>query len=151
MVSSSPAWRGGCRRPRYFARCRQGIVIGPRGTERFNIAAWIKEKLWTSRPNRRDKTPLSSRTNHLLGGKAPSTYLASLEKSYGHTADRVDEILRTHQLEPGLLRSDAFHEFIQVRATRLLNLIEDAMGKAVSGRDSAEVISAFGAPLSSTG
>lgn len=104
--------------------------------------------LWNSSVN---KTPLSSRTNRLLGGKAPSTYLTSLEKSYGHTADRLDEILRTHQLEPGLLRSDAFDEFIWVRATRLLNLIEDAMGKTVSGRDSDEVISAFGAPLSSTG
>jgi len=100
--------------------------------------------LWNSSVN---KTPLSSRTHHLLGGKAPSAYLSSLEKSCGHTADRLDEILRTHQLEPGLLRSDAFHEFILVRATRLLNLIEDAMGKAVSGRDSDEVIAAFGAPL----
>jgi len=94
-----------------------------------------------------NKAPLSSRTNRALGGKAPSSYLATLEKRYGHSVDRLDEILRTHQLEPGFLRSDAFHEFILDRATRLLNLIEDAMGKEVSGRDSNEVIAAFGAPL----
>jgi len=100
--------------------------------------------LWNSSVN---KTPLSSRTNRLLGSKAPSAYLGSLEKSYGHAPDRLDEILRTHQVKPGLLRSDAFDEFIRDRAVRLLALIEDAMGKAVSGRDSEEVISAFGAPL----
>ena len=63
---------------------------------------------------------------------------------------RLDEILHSHQLNPTLLRSDNFEEFIRDRAGRLLDLIERAMGKAISGRDSEEVIRNFGGPLPST-
>ena len=60
---------------------------------------------------------------------------------------RLDEILRTHQVLPGLMRSDSFEDFIRDRAARLLNLIEAATGKAITGRDSDEVVQEFGGPL----
>lgn len=100
--------------------------------------------VWNSSIN---KTPLPSNTNRLQGTKAPSVYLFTLENTYGHTTARLDDILRTHQLDPGFLRSDAFEEFIRARASRLLDLIEKATGKTVSGRDSDEVRIALGAPL----
>lgn len=73
-------------------------------------------------------------TNRLLGGKPPSVYILNLEKNYGYKLERLKEILVTHQLDHTLLQTDNFEEFIRNRANKLLNLIEDAMGKNISGK-----------------
>ena len=100
--------------------------------------------IWNSAVN---KAPLSARTNRLLGGRAPGDYLSSLEKNQGMATDRLDQILLTHGISPGLLRTNSFEEFVRDRASQLLDLIEKAMGKAIVGRDSDEVIRDFGGPL----
>lgn len=99
---------------------------------------------WNSVVN---KAPITARTNRILGGSAPSRYLQSIESRHGVRPERLDTILGTHCVDPGLLRRDEFDAFIRARACRLLDLVEGAMGKAVSGRDSEEVVEAFGAPL----
>jgi hypothetical protein len=99
---------------------------------------------WNSVVN---KTPLTARTNRIVGANAPSRYLASIEKNHGVGAVRLDEIVRTHIIDPSLLRADAFDDFIRDRARRLLHIVEKAMGKAVVGRDAEEVVVAFGAAL----
>ena len=48
-------------------------------------------------------------------------------------------------LSPELMRSDDFAGHIIFRAKALLDSIEKAMGKPISGRDSEDVIKAFGA------
>jgi hypothetical protein len=58
--------------------------------------------------------------------------------------------LRSHLINSALLRSDDFDNFIRDRATKLLDLIEKAIGKSVTGRDSDEVIAAFGGKLTSS-
>jgi hypothetical protein len=73
--------------------------------------------------------------------------LKAIEQNHGMASGRLDEILRSHQIDPVLLRSDSFEEFIRIRAGRLLDLIERSMGKAVSGRVADEVIREFGGPL----
>lgn len=82
-----------------------------------------------------NKTPLSYRTNRIVGGVAPSDYLAKLEKGNPSTppiaTDRLDSYLRSHLIEPDLLRQDRFDDFMEDRQKRLLGLIERAMGKAV--------------------
>lgn len=103
-----------------------------------------KRGLWNSAVN---KSPLSAKTNRAIGGKPPSAYLASIEKGSKIDPPRLDEILRTHQVSPFLLRGDSFEGFIRDRAARLLNLIESATGKAIGGRDSDEVVQEFGGPL----
>jgi len=105
-----------------------------------------KRSLWNSSVN---KAPLSAKTNRIIGGKAPSDYLRNIEKHYNMDTRRLDEILQTHKIDPYLLRSDAFEAFIRDRAARLLNLIESAMGKRISGRDSDEVIHEYGEALPS--
>ena len=45
------------------------------------------------------------------------------------------------------LRANDFDNFIRRRASALLGLIEEATGKAVSGRDSEETAKAFGGVL----
>lgn len=104
----------------------------------------FKRFKWNSVIN---KAPLSARTNRIIGGKAPSSYLASLEKNHHISRDRLDEIITSHQASPHAMKSDDFNMFIVDRAINLLDLIQSAMGKAVSGRDSEEVMLEFGQPL----
>lgn len=78
-----------------------------------------------------NKTALSSSTNRQSGGRAPSVYLPLLEDKCGITPSRMDEILRSHCIEPSLLRADLFDEFFNARAEALLRLVETAIGKEV--------------------
>lgn len=71
-----------------------------------------------------------------------------MERAHKGPADRLDQILESRQINPAILRADRFDAFIRDRARRLIDLISEAMGKKVTGRDSDEVISAFGAALS---
>lgn len=57
------------------------------------------------------------------------------------------EAITSHKVDYDLLKADDFDGFIIDRAVRLLDRIELAMGKAVSGRDSEDTIKAFGSPL----
>ncbi|WP_337176287.1 DUF262 domain-containing protein [Paludisphaera sp.] len=89
-----------------------------------------------------NKTPLSYRTNRIVGGAAPSAYLAKLEAGNANTPpierSRLDAYLRSHLIDPDLLRSDSFEEFMEDRQRRLLALIEAAIGKPVYTGDSVE-------------
>jgi hypothetical protein len=105
----------------------------------------IKRERWNSVIN---KTPLAASTNRFIGGYAPSRYLERIENDKGIGRADLDRFLGTHEIEPRLLRSDSFDEFLRDRASRLLGLIEAATGKSVAGRDSEETIQVFGGPLS---
>lgn len=80
-----------------------------------------------------NKTPLSYRTNRIIGGAAPSEYLAKLEKGNKGTpaidSTTLDGYLASHMIAPVLLRADKFYEFMDDRQKRLLALIEKATGK----------------------
>ncbi len=76
-----------------------------------------------------NKTAISAKTNRMIGGNAPSAYLGKLEKSAGIATSRMDEILSSHVIEPGLLRGDDFGAFFDARQRTLLQRIEKAMGK----------------------
>ncbi|RWE83373.1 MAG: DUF262 domain-containing protein [Mesorhizobium sp.] len=81
-----------------------------------------------------NKTPLSYKTNRIIGGVAPSAYLQRLQTGTPDTpainADRLDQILASHLIDPALIRADSFAAFMADRQSRLLALIEKAMGKA---------------------
>ncbi|MEA5079745.1 MAG: DUF262 domain-containing protein [Anaerolineaceae bacterium] len=78
-----------------------------------------------------NKTPISAKTNRMIGGNAPSIYLSKVEKGAGIEPDRMDEILESHVISPELLRSDDVEKMWQYRERALLSLIETAMGKSV--------------------
>jgi len=96
-----------------------------------------RRELWNSVIN---KAPLSSRTNRVIGGYKPSTYIESIQKHEKISSDRLDEIFLSHLIDPGKIRSDDFAGFIEHRAGELLTIIEQAMGKTISGRDSEEYL-----------
>ncbi len=80
-----------------------------------------------------NKTPLSFRTNRIIGGVAPSDYLTRLER--GDTATpaiesaKLDGFLRSHLIDPEALRQNRFDAVMADRQKRLLRLIEQATGK----------------------
>ncbi len=81
-----------------------------------------------------NKTPLSYRTNRMIGGVAPSEYLAYLEA--GNDANppiegtKLDAYIASHLINPTLLRGNQFEAFMADRKKRLLALIEQATGKS---------------------
>jgi hypothetical protein len=81
-----------------------------------------------------NKTPLSYRTNRIIGGIAPSEYLAKLEKGDEQTPaierNKLDTYLRSHLIDSALLYADKFDAFMADRQNRLLALIEQATGKS---------------------
>lgn len=81
-----------------------------------------------------NKTPLSARTNRLIGGVAPSVYLArianGIENNPAIPRARLRRILKSHEIDMSLLQDDNFRAFFDNRRTALLSLIETAMGKA---------------------
>ena len=105
----------------------------------------LPEEKWNSVIN---KAPLSARTNRAIGGDAPSKYIEALQGK-GIPWDEMNSILESHEIRPGIIRTDNFNAFVRDRASRLLDLIERATGKAIPGRDSDEVVAAFGGSLCS--
>ena len=80
-----------------------------------------------------NKSPLSKRTNILIGGDAPSVYLKRLETKQGISSSDLDAIIRSHLIDPEVLRADDFDSFFNARLATLSGLVEDAMGKPVVG------------------
>jgi hypothetical protein len=82
-----------------------------------------------------NKTPLSYRTNRIVGGVAPSEYTERLEKGNSTTPPidtaKLNSYFASHLIDPSLLRADDFDAFMEDRQKRLLGLIEEATGKSV--------------------
>lgn len=78
-----------------------------------------------------NKTPLSKVTNIQLGGLDPRLYMSRLD-SNGLSADQVDDLIRTHAIDPAYLRAGDFDAYFADRRRRLVALVEAAMGKAVN-------------------
>ena len=79
-----------------------------------------------------NKSPIDSHTNRLIGGNAPSRYLAKLQEKYGIDSHDLDSILHSHDINPSALRSDDFPSFFNERFERMVELIERATGKAAN-------------------
>ena len=79
-----------------------------------------------------NKTAISYKANRMIGGRAPSEYLAQIQThAQVQLKDpAMDIILRSHVIDPALLRADAFEAFYSTRKAALLGLVERAMGKA---------------------
>lgn len=83
-----------------------------------------------------NKTPLSYKTNRILGGVAPSDYLGRLEKG-GKDAPPIEpsalnDYLASHAMDPGLLRVDDFEGFMADREAKLLAIIAKATGHPIA-------------------
>jgi hypothetical protein len=78
-----------------------------------------------------NKTAISAVTNRTIGGAAPSDYMAVIEKKAGISSGRLDSLVEAHLVPAGLLRANDFDAYFVERRSRLCDLVEQAMGKAV--------------------
>ena len=78
-----------------------------------------------------NKTPISYKANRMIGGYAPSAYLAKLQShDQVQLADQeMNTILDGHFIPTEQLRADDFQGFFEERKQLLMGLIEKAMGK----------------------
>lgn len=101
----------------------------------------IDKSRWNSVIN---KTPVFARTNRIIGGNAPSQYLSSLERNHQADPKQLDKWLASHQIDVDAIRANDFDTYFSKRQEALLNLIELATGKEISGReDKPEELSIF--------
>ncbi len=92
-----------------------------------------------------NKTMISARTNRVIGGVAPSSYLATIEARAQIGGPVLDGLLASHLIPAGFLRLDDFDAFFRARRGAFCDLVEKAIGKEVqrdvddgsSGEDSA--------------
>ncbi|WP_429089366.1 GmrSD restriction endonuclease domain-containing protein [Aeromonas veronii] len=78
-----------------------------------------------------NKTAISYKANRMIGGKAPSNYLKSVQ---GHAQvqmgdDTMNAILESHFIAPQSMREDDFEQFFALRQQSLLAIVAQAMGK----------------------
>lgn len=99
--------------------------------KKWCVARGIPSESYNSIVN---KTAISTNANQTISGNAPSVYLGKLERDERVQLDpaEMDAILRTHAIDPELLRADDHDGFCRTRRTALLALIENAMGKTAS-------------------
>ena len=105
--------------------------------------AGLPMRKWNSVVN---KTPIYASTNRSIGGRAPSEYIKTM-KNKGLSDEQVISAITSHKVDYDLLAADDFDAYFVDRAIKLLNRIEKATGKSISGRDSEETIKEFGQAL----
>jgi hypothetical protein len=78
-----------------------------------------------------NKTAISAATNRKIGGQAPSKYLPKLQAEAETTEAELRSRVEQHHIRYDLLAADDFDGYFEARRQRLLELIVDAMGKAI--------------------
>ena len=113
--------------------------------EAYCVKSGIKRQRYNSIVN---KTPILPETNRSIGGNAPSVYIKGiLKKVDGLTEEELKERIESHFVNYSALSADDFDTYFIDRAKALLVLIEKAMGKQVSDKDSDATIEQFGKSL----
>ncbi len=89
-----------------------------------------------------NKTPISYKANRMIGGKAPSSYLESIQahKQVGLQDDAMNSVLESHYIEAAALRADDFDGFYASRKEKLLAVVEAVMGKAIDRDELADEV-----------
>jgi len=78
-----------------------------------------------------NKTPLTARTNRIIGGRAPSQYLERLANSAQVDTETINMHVSTHLADADLMARDSFDAFFAARERALLDKIASSMGKSV--------------------
>ncbi len=78
-----------------------------------------------------NKTAISYKANRMIGGKAPSSYLKSVQDhaQVQMGDDSMNAILESHFIAPQSMREDDFEQFFTQRQQSLLAIVAQAMGK----------------------
>lgn len=93
-----------------------------------------------------NKTPIYATSNRSIGGHAPSVYIGTMANK-GLEKQMIQDAIVSHKVNYDYLSTDDFDNYFVDRAKQLLNRIEKATGKSISGRDSEETVREFGVAL----
>lgn len=93
-----------------------------------------------------NKTPIYASSNRSIGGHAPSVYIGTMANK-GLVQAKIQEAIESHKVNYAYLSTDNFEAYFIDRAKQLLDRIEQATGKSISGRDSEETMREFGVKL----
>lgn len=93
-----------------------------------------------------NKSPIYASSNRSIGGHAPSIYIGTMANK-GLDQQKIQEAIVSHKVNYDYLAADDFDAYFIDRAKSLLNRIEKATGKSISGRDSEETIREYGVSL----
>ena len=93
-----------------------------------------------------NKTPIYATSNRSIGGHAPSVYIGTMANK-GLDEQMIHNAIVSHKINFDYLAANDFDKYFIDRAIRLLDRIEKATGKSISGRDSEETIREFGMSL----
>ncbi len=104
----------------------------------------LPKNKWNSVIN---KTPIYATTNRSIGGHAPSIYIGTMANK-GLSQQMIHDAIVSHKINYDYLAADDFDNYFIDRAKQLLDRIEKATGKAISGRESGETIREYGVALS---
>ena len=121
-------WRTGNKIADYdqFEKAVHGHHIFPRAwCEQNNVDKEQRESIV-------NRTPISAKTNQMIGGQAPSEYTVKIQsEDQAITEDQLNNHLRSHCIDPNLLRKDKFEDFFMTRYAEMISRIQKAMGKRV--------------------
>lgn len=113
--------------------------------EKYCVDRHIKKLKYNSIVN---KTPILPETNRAIGGHAPSLYTERIKKKVkGLSEEDLRSRIESHLVDYDALVADDFDTYFIHRAKKLLDLIEEAMGKKVADRNAESTIEQFGASL----
>ncbi|MFC7964065.1 GmrSD restriction endonuclease domain-containing protein [Streptomyces cinereoruber] len=90
-----------------------------------------------------NKTPLTARTNRIIGGNAPSDYLVKLAKSAETSVGEVHDHIRSHLVTPEHMERDDFPSFFAARKAALLARVSTEMGKVIADDIGEEAVGGF--------
>ena len=93
-----------------------------------------------------NKSPIYASSNRSIGGHAPSIYIGTMANK-GLDQQKIREAIVSHKVNYDYVAADDFDAYFIDRAKLLLNRIEKATGKTISGRDSEETIREYGVSL----
>lgn len=81
-----------------------------------------------------NKTPLTARTNRIIGGVAPSIYIPKLASSAQVDIALVTVNIESHSIDVSSLLDDDFDTFLLMRVNFLLERAGSVMGKDLAGQ-----------------
>lgn len=103
-----------------------------------------KSEKWNSIVN---KTPLLPESNRFIGGDAPSIYCRHIMRKAEISETDLRNRIESHSINYDMLFADDFEHYFIARAQKLLAIIEKAMGKNISDKNSEQTIQQFGCSL----
>lgn len=94
-----------------------------------------------------NKTPLLAASNRMIGGAAPSIYAAKIQKRASIDSAEFRGRIESNLIDYEAFIADDFNAYFIDRTKKILRLIEKAMGKPVTDKDSEQTIALYGENL----